>query len=603
MMKHVIFLRSLFLSILAISLSISPLYAEEAKEEEEDKKAPVPVFDLSQTQPKWATVLDGSVLSQPVRSSTGYIAPIEGKMLCSFSEEGSVVWKHSVKSKPDVVYPGIGGMMYTISRGNRLCMINPTGMEVWNERLGFNTIEGPLSGRDGRVFVRGSTNIACYGLKGVRRWKIDVEEQNSEIPLVELNDGRLLAFMTKTADGKSVACTVSPFGYVMEEITFSGLAKKAVACADGVLIAFTDGSIGLCSVRDGATVSKWIKSSAETGFSSTAEIVSDVFDSHTAAFLSGTPARLLIVDTRTGIIHSETGTSLESQSISYKTLTAQGLVIADKKGVECYNKDAEPVWKAIFPPKKEWNYIFVTDAGYIVFCQSDWTITSYRVMQSLTPDSLEYTEKLPSQYYSLYEKDVMTSSPLIGRAIDKELYADMEKAFKKGDFRKAERHYISLLGNEMALLRMELLSSSTSPMHTADNFFTTEYSYTKDVLSLAAKSGLCTFSSTIERMLISSNDASMLLALTRDAGEISFDPEGRLLNALQSVEHRAGAKGNDTLLMAVCDATYDICSYMGKPAFFQKGNEILCYLLQPRYSTKVRLYAKATLDKIIKIKL
>ena len=155
----------------------------------------------------------------------------------------------------------------------------------------------------------------------------------------------------------------------------------------------------------------------------------------------------------------------------------------------------------------------------------------------------------------------------------------------------------------MALLRMELLSSSTSPMHTADNFFTTEYSYTKDVLSLAAKSGLCTFSSTIERMLISSNDASMLLALTRDAGEISFDPEGRLLNALQSVEHRAGAKGNDTLLMAVCDATYDICSYMGKPAFFQKGNEILCYLLQPRYSTKVRLYAKATLDKIIKIKL
>ncbi len=93
----------------------------------------------------------------------------------------------------------------------------------------------------------------------------------------------------------------------------------------------------------------------------------------------------------------------------------------------------------------------------------------------------------------------------------------------------------------------------------------------------------------------------MTLTLARNAGKIAYDPKGAMLNALAYKAMHLQPKGSDNIFMAICDSTYEICRFMGRPAFFQRGNEILTYMLRPQFNKKVQAYAKATLEKIMKL--
>ncbi|MBP5157220.1 MAG: hypothetical protein ILP18_05045, partial [Treponema sp.] len=385
-----------------------------------DKAEPpsYPILDLSTTKPNKVTVLGGAALTDAVRNASGYMVAIEGKILYAFDGEGNAVWTHGLSSKPDSLSSGLGGLLYAVSRKTTLCMISPGGKELWKVRTGFNMEGNPVPGRDGRVFVRGSGKVACYGLKGTRRWLVDVEGQDSAIPLLEMNDGRLLVFLTKTDNGKSCALTLSPFGQLMEELTFSGLVKEAASCGNGILLSFSDGGIGLCSVQGGKSISSWIRPASETHFSSSAAIVPDVFSSWTAAFLSGSPARLLYVNTQTGKIDAEAKTGLNAASLRYRAATAQGLALADGGTAECYSSEALPVWKANYSNSSTWTSMFISDEGFISFMGKDWVISSYRVKQSLSAgQEPTFKDKTAAQYYAFYAENQLGSSDVYGMAV------------------------------------------------------------------------------------------------------------------------------------------------------------------------------------------
>ena len=158
------------LAILNLILLTSPLAAADAAK---DKAEPptYPVLNLSTTKPSKVTVLGGAALTDAVRNASGYMLAIEGKILYAFDGEGNAVWTHGLSSKVESLAPGLGGLLYAVSRKTTLCMISPGGKELWKARPGFSMEGDPVAGRDGRVFVRGGGSIACYGLKGTRRWK------------------------------------------------------------------------------------------------------------------------------------------------------------------------------------------------------------------------------------------------------------------------------------------------------------------------------------------------------------------------------------------------------------------------------------------------
>ncbi len=590
--------------LLTISLIFSCLSFPFAAAPDKEEAPSYPTLDLSATKPSKVTVLGGAALAGAVRSTSGYMLPVEGKILYAFDGEGTPIWTHGLSSKVESLSAGLGGILYAVSRKTTLCMINPGGKELWKAKVGF-TIEGdPLPGRDGRVFVRGSSAISCYGLKGTRRWTREIEGQDTKLPLLEMNDGRLLIFLTKTENGKSCALTFSPFGQPMEELTFSGIVKAAASCGDGVLLSFSDGSIGLCSVQGGKSQSLWIQAARDTHFSSGAQIIPSVFSSRTAAFLSGSPARLLYVNTQTGKIETEAKTGLNASGLRYKTVTTQGLALADSSCAECYSSDAIPVWKASYKNSSTWTYMFISDEGFIHFCGNDWVISSYRIKQNLTQKQEDnFKGKTGSQYYAFRNDSLLSSSDMYGRAVSNQLSLEIMNDWNQGDFGEREQGYLSLLHNELASITSAYGSSNSTRATGSTSYYLTHPAYCQELFAIAGSSQLASFASTIARLLVKTCGSALTLSLVKSAGETAFDADGALLDSLLYTARHTGTSGNDMTLLAICDATYEICRFMGQPSFIKKGNAILGYLLYPQFSQRVHDYAKKTLDRIIEEKL
>ena len=593
-MKKII---SLLSSIVFTLLPSSALSADSTN----DGQHNYPFLNLGEIQPHSQTVLVGNVLSEPLHTADGYIAPIEGRLLLIFDEEGKVAWQHKMSTKAGTLSLGKGGMIFCLSRNTVLSMVNPSGIELWKANLGFKALDKPLTGRDGRIFVRGENEVACYGLQGVRRWKELVPNQNADIPLTELNDGRLIVFLSKTEGGKTTAYTISPFGELEEEIVFGGIVASAVPCEDGVLLSFTDGSIGLCSVKSGKTSSTWIIHAKDSGFNSSAEIIPNAFHNDTAAFISH--SRIVFVNTRNGEMLNSFGCSVNTSMIAFKSMTSQGLVLADKQTAECYGLDGNLVWKATLPKTPEWNYLFITDEGYLVFCRSDWVVASYRIMQNITKTKPPVPEKTPSQYASLYSKSATASTPLLGGSLSSQTLADIEKAWKKGDFGKQEKEWLSLLTADLSSLQNMWNTEANRRYMAETSFFKNNEAYTQQILDLASQSGLCAFQGLFASLLYQTEDPSMQFRLVRSMGSTAYDFDGKMLAALEYIIHHVDPAAGERILMAVCDATYNICRYMGRPAFYAKGREILAYLLYPQFHKRIHSYASETLEKIMHLRM
>lgn len=561
-------------------------------------------YDLTKIIPNWVAVLGGNVLCRPVRTSYGFTVLGEGRILSAFTPTGTVLWQKSFSRQIlPFLSSGFADMLFVITGKTTINMLNSGGTAVWSQDTGFN-VSGPVfQGKDGRIFVTGTNKVACYGLKGIRRWCIDTDTQDKDNQPEELNDGSLLVFLARTENGKSIASRVTPFGTIVETITFSGKVKQAVSCSDGVLLAFTDGSIGLCSVENKTAISKWVVTSGTEGLTSPTSVSSQGFPSGMALVVSGSPAVVNIIDTATGkSIHSYRTDSIDTNMLSFAASVPKGILVGDSKTAVCCSSDGSPIWKAILPPQKNWTYLFPTDNGYLALCGTDWVIQAYRTSQSIGRTSLStFSERTPSSYSAYYTNTLRTSSNLFGRAISPDESDEMYRSFCNGDFAEKESDWLPVLQNEFE--QMESSWNSTSNDHLSEQpYFRTNVAYVEELLNLASASGTACFQKYISNLMLKITDTSLRQCLIKTAGALAFDSDGSMLDSLEFIVRSTSSKDFTTLKL-VCDAVYEICKYMGRPAFFEHGQKILSTLLYPQYDSRIKDYSRDTLKRISSLKL
>ena len=114
--------------------------------------------------------------------------------------------------------------------------------------------------------------------------------------------------------------------------------------------------------------------------------------------------------------------------------------------------------------------------------------------------------------------------------------------------------------------------------------------------------GTSTFPPLIAQLITAENTNTHMHTLLAAAADCAYDPDGSLLDSLDSALFKIPA-GNDFLLSALCDAVYSICRFMGRPAFYLHGKDILTKLMYPQYSNKIHEYARNTLINIAKLKI
>ena len=558
-------------------------------------QTPLRNADLERQEPSWQAVIGGVAVSPCIDTSYGVALLSDGRLLSACTSRGNVIWQRSVKGRPSPYIAAFGDFLYVITDYSNLSLINPSGLTLWTVKCPFKINGFPLVGRDGRVFVRGKRGVACYGLDGTRKWYKDTQDL-SDFPIGLLDDGSLMLCLKTPKNKKTVANRFSVFGKKLEDITFSAVVASIESCDKGVLASLTNGSIGLVSANGEKADSKWVNGS---GNSTGAFAICYSSGSENSAFFfqNGSRTEAVIVKTENGEIlkRFQVG-QIASSDFKLARATQSGFFISGAYSACEFLEDGTILYAANLPPADKWSGIFYTNKNHLILCMKDWTMKAYLMNQTTKSKIIE--SKLKSiSYVKANPSDTLSTELGIRDLTDKKM-AEISVAFKKGDYGIKEEEYLTLIKTE-AKNYIESLSTLSVFNSQSQNFFSENAVYTQNLLYLMGKTGTREFSLYFSQLLSSPMSASQLLSIVAYAGNCGYDENGQMLQALENLVMGKVQPSETLLLKAICDSTYEICRYMGRPALNRQGKNILSHLFYPQYDKSVRDYARNVLTKMM----
>ncbi len=554
-------------------------------------------LDLSHLEPSWTAVIGGSAVSPAIETSYGIAVLTDGRLLSACTNSGKVIWQKQIKGRPTPYISSFGDFLFAVTDTNKLNMINPSGNVLWTGETPFEIKDVPVSGFDGRVFVRGEKNIACFGLNGVRKWSLKTESLANFKPLV-LNDGSVLVFKKNLQKGCQVGIHISPFGKKIDEQPFSGEVTAACSSKKGLLVAVKSNSIGLINVSPstGKISHRWsypLPSKTSRCYAACYNEKSG----HCAFFIDqGGSTVVYIMDSDKGFLISEIKLgSFNSLDIQIAKSTSTGFLLSDSSFASEFYEDGTILWNARLPDRKNWNYLCYSFSNYLFICQKDWSMLSYRMSQtSLHTES--YSTPKTSSYIKLRKINSLNNEYNI-KTFSQDDFPSIAKLLSDGDYGEKEKPLLEDIKYEAFNYQTSL--NSKERFATKTSYFQENPLYTEQVFKLMALSGTCDFSGLFADMLLNEGNASLSIPLLCCVAEYAFDPEGEMLSALEYILSKTSASDTN-LIKTICDATYSICVFMGRPSFNKKGKEILTGLMYPKYSRIINLYARSTLEKMVK---
>ncbi len=260
-----------------------------------------------------------------------------------------------------------------------------------------------------------------------------------------------------------------------------------------------------------------------------------------------------------------------------------------------FSEDGTIWWEAQLPPKEKWDFLTYTKTNSLVLCRNDWVIQGYNTISP--PKAVAYQpfdEELeePPKPKPRFPPKIEWSAGLEFRAYNKEQIEEIEKMLKKGDYGKKERDIVEGLKKEVERYLDAQVGTKSQ------NYFAQNPDYARRFISLLSLTGVNDFSQSFAALIKGEKEPTTLAALIHSAGNHRFDPDGDILTALEFVCHSTIGRDNPPVLMNLCDATFEICCYMGHPSLFKYGKEILKHLTDAGFNSQIREYATQTLKKL-----
>ena len=563
---------------------------------------------LKKENAKFSTVLNGKAFARPEETSYGFCILTDAKNLTAISNSGKILWEKPVHGNPEEFLTVLeDDFIIYVSDKKILSFVNPSGKLLWKKTLPFNICEKPFSGRDGRIFARGIRNLSCIALNGILKWNVTTPEQ-SEISPKELNDGTLLVFLKETENGHSKALRVSPFGQIIATFTFSGKVSNAFSCKDGVILAFEGGGFGLCSVEDDSTLTKWVTSAKNSVFINTENhkcadfIALSKTKTVLAVPLFKNQTRFIAFENKTGKITSifdSDEIEIKNKTFSGKTESDGSFFVSDLKNAVIFNEFGKKLYSVSLPQnKKSWNYILCSSTNTLLLSETSWLFLGWKTIQtSLKSKSKTFKTRSSSDYSTFYTIDTSiftTENSKIDRR-----YADEGRTelLKQGNYGVLEEKWTAIILSAYKAYSDFSMQKTSSRTRSEPSVFEIDTKGTEILLNQLPLLGTDLFSKEISRLLSSQTNPSHLIHLVRTVKLFGYDPDGKILNSLEKVLQETSSI-NSTLLCEICDAVYEICVFMGRPALYSRGKEMISTLLYPKYDSKVREKARKTLIKI-----
>ena len=130
-----------------------------------------------------------------------------------------------------------------------------------------------------------------------------------------------------------------------------------------------------------------------------------------------------------------------------------------------------------------------------------------------------------------------------------------------------------------------------------------DITYKESIIKLMGAFESSCFNRNLAQILQQETDISLLRTALRASAKIAYDPNLELLSSIELLLGKTSLLSNYTITTAICNAVYEICRFMGKPALFSRGRYILSYLLNQKLDSKTKDYAVYTLQKLISLEM
>ncbi len=557
---------------------------------------------LSNYNTSWTSVLPGTALCEPEVTSYGFCLATDARNIMGFSSSGVLLWEKNVGRVRNLSLTVLQDdfILFYDKDKNIIRLFNPSGTELWSKPLDFTMAAKPFAGRDGRFFVYGERTLICYGINGIERWRLETEMQK-ELSMQELPDGSIILFLADI-DGKTRGLRISPFGEMLENITFAGSIKSTNTCKDGILLNFTNGSAGLFALKNDLAESQWV---AKVQSGNSIFLVSSDFQDFRLLSLNKNQIIIYTLNAKDGsVLASKTINNLDGASLIKSAYTESGLFLADTYKALLLSEDFTELWSASMPENLRngsINHFAYLKDDYLVFCSKNWSMAAYHTRQTTSSKNAETVLKKIHADYSFF-------TPLDLAEINYFLQGDFlsylkdpsrVSRLKEGNYNTDEEEWLTQTLSLAKLYHMDALSSDFGTRTEKSVFQTDTAGFETILIQLAL---LCTDQTQNEIAAILSDSNNKLYCRTLLANIYGYDPDGKILDAIERNAVKAGSK-DSAYLNTICDAVYSICRFMGRPAWNKKGKQILKSFMGAGYSFNTRTYARDTLKKIIALEL
>ena len=552
--------------------------------------------NLTDFNTSWTSVLPGTVLCEPAVTSYGFCIATDARNIMGYSYSGKLLWEKNIGRVRNMSLTVLNGdfILFYDKDKNIIRLFNPSGTQIWSKALNFKPGAEPFDGRDGRFFIYGENKVLCIGINGIIRWEMETEYQKS-IPMQELPDGSVIVFLNDEA-GKTRGLRISPFGEQLENITFAGSILQTHTCKDGILLTFTDGSAGLFSLKDGLAESKWV-AAVKSGSSRFA--VSSDHQNYRLLSLSKSDITIYNLSPDNGaVISSMTITGIDGTSLLKAELSDSGLFAADSHRALLIDYNYNEIWSGIMPAQsksKNINQLIYLKNDYFVLCFKNWSMNAYHTAQT------EANKAADKSDYSTFAPLDLAEINYINQGSFLALFKDPERinSLKEGNYGIKEQEWLTQILSVARLYTMDS-GSSDFGIHTEKSVFQTDSTGFENILVQLAL--FCTDQTQAASAVIISDSTNKTYCRALLTNLSGYDPDGKLLEAIERNASRAGTK-DAAYLSTICDAVYSICLFMGRPAYNKKGKEILKQFMGNEYNFNTRSYARDTLKKIISLEL
>ncbi len=539
------------------------------------------LFASEQEIVPWRSVVGGDVVVPPKLTSYGFVSMSDGRILNASTEQGTVIWRESIKGKPSKYFSVTDSdfIYLTTHNASKLSLYNPDGTLLWQIELESPTVSDPFPGKDGRVFIQEKNAVSCYGTMGTLKWRLALPAA-SNFPLVELNDGSLLYVLAQQKEYSSIALRISPYGEILEEIEFFDSISILQSHKDGVIISFENGLVGSCSVVDNELIHTW---SAESSNSILIPIDIILGETGFCVLFSNGIIREYSLINQEQFWEYQLPQNFINQDV-YSRYVDNGYIFATSKNATYFSSQ-----KTGFGGRKEWektitytgqaSFPIVTHSGYLVLSHDNWVIAGYK-LADFAEKKITEKKKNSKEYVDFYPRTEQT-------------WYDIQKllfSLHGGNYGVLEAEYKSYLDYCIFEFQLEYMNNkkntdfaSKSKVYVATSFF--ESSHYNYVIPLILENEI---------------DSYFITLALQIAANIAYDPNGIMIESIKNYYYEYRTRLSEGITIEVINAVYSICTYMGDGAFLDGGKEILFDIYEHNKNLKVQIEVQKTLNLFIK---